>query len=407
VSTTLAQLESEQQQTPMTLTVSETRETKANSGVRHSESLPVQTLECHETTIGSMGWTEQEDRRLIELHRKYGNRWALIKKFMGGKTGQQCLKRWRYTLDPAVRKDSWTKEETEKLLKLQKELGSKWSDIARKLGTGRTDIQCRYRFFRVISGKAANTVSRETSRLYKSASLWDSKTYEEEVSGRQPNRPVEMQRRSSDPGSEAVVISSMQPEIRRYRTNSEASLSFSSRFCDGTRNPCTQHSPNSFIYQEHAGTHHRVVESDSSPTVCPDCGIARVRPSHSFSSSRGIFDTNYISPSASPFSKQERWAALDSMMGITSGSFSQDDSLRTFQSQVLPVFGDRNVSKEASYDSLMGIPSTVSGASVPHLSLKGDSYHILPPLHMDRMKTVPAIEDPAMKDNWNLPPLRE
>jgi hypothetical protein len=94
-----------------------------------------------------------------------------------------------------------------------------------------------------------------------------------------------------------------------------------------------------------------VVESDSLPTVCPSFGIARISPSHSFLS-RAIDDAHYISPGASLFSKQVRWIALDSMIGIPSQCFAQNESLGTFQSQVLPVIRERSLNEEASYTTL-------------------------------------------------------
>ncbi|GJQ09861.1 hypothetical protein GpartN1_g1652.t1 [Galdieria partita] len=392
----------------MTVVVSEKGENKGNNVLFDSKSLFMQKLENHESPVGSLGWTEQEDRRLIELHRKYGNRWALIKKFMGGKTGQQCLKRWRYTLDPSVRKDSWTKEETEKLMKLHEELGSKWSDIARKLGTGRTDIQCRYRYFRVLAGKASNTVSRDSSRLYRTYSVCDSSNAGEEMGNKYVEWPSNMQRRSSDPGRSAGV-SLAQSERLCYPTKTEASHSFGSQHDDrawffGER--CAQHSYYGNNGQEHSGALDSLMKDNAAPTVCPDCGIARVRPLNSGSISKITESNGMTHPSfIASFSDQEHWIALDSMMGVPRGGPLQCESLGSVAITPLPAFRDRMVNEEASLSSLMGVCSVVSRASETAATWKGDSCNILPPLHMNRMNTFVSEDDSLVMESCNLPPL--
>ena len=48
-------------------------------------------------------------------------------------------------IDPSVRRDKWTVEEEYKILKLWKELGSKWHEISLNV-EGRTEIQVKNRF---------------------------------------------------------------------------------------------------------------------------------------------------------------------------------------------------------------------------------------------------------------------
>ncbi len=40
------------------------------------------------------GWSEDEDRRLTALHRRYGSRWSQICHDISGRTAQQCRARW-------------------------------------------------------------------------------------------------------------------------------------------------------------------------------------------------------------------------------------------------------------------------------------------------------------------------
>lgn len=58
---------------------------------------------------------------------------------------RQCRERWINVIDPSVRRGKWTIEEEFKILKLWKELGSKWHEISLQV-EGRTEIQVKNRF---------------------------------------------------------------------------------------------------------------------------------------------------------------------------------------------------------------------------------------------------------------------
>ena len=43
--------------------------------------------------------------------------WGVIGAQLNGRTGKQCRERWHNQLDPAIRKDPWTREEEDILLR--------------------------------------------------------------------------------------------------------------------------------------------------------------------------------------------------------------------------------------------------------------------------------------------------
>ena len=84
-------------------------------------------------------WTEQEDKKLIELVEKFGaEKWAYISKYFPDRIGKQCRERWFNHLNPSVNKTSWSDEEEWILFIQHKKLGNKWSQLCKFL-PGRTD----------------------------------------------------------------------------------------------------------------------------------------------------------------------------------------------------------------------------------------------------------------------------
>jgi hypothetical protein len=92
-------------------------------------------------------WTEEEDKRLLEAITKFGaQRWPLIASMVArGRAGKQCRERWFNHLCPAVKKGEWTEEEDRIIQEGVQELGTKWSEIVKRL-PGRTDNAIKNRF---------------------------------------------------------------------------------------------------------------------------------------------------------------------------------------------------------------------------------------------------------------------
>ncbi|KAK9766940.1 Myb- protein A [Basidiobolus ranarum] len=91
-------------------------------------------------------WSREEDESLLELMDmpEYRSRWKVISEALG-RTPESCMIRWRFNLDPKLRKGKWTQEEDATLLDLIKEHGRRWSVIANKIE--RSEHSCLVRYY--------------------------------------------------------------------------------------------------------------------------------------------------------------------------------------------------------------------------------------------------------------------
>ena len=65
---------------------------------------------------------------------------ALVAQQLPGRTGKQCRERWHNHLDFDIRKDAWSLEEDRKLLELQRKYGNKVSALPRAPATPRARV---------------------------------------------------------------------------------------------------------------------------------------------------------------------------------------------------------------------------------------------------------------------------
>jgi hypothetical protein len=106
-----------------------------------------------------------EDQQLIRLVSLYGSKqWTAIAAHIPLHTPKQCRERWHYHLNPSINKGTWTAEEDEILCEKHKELGNRWTEIAKFL-PGRTDSSIKSRWHTVVRAQAKMQIEREKISL--------------------------------------------------------------------------------------------------------------------------------------------------------------------------------------------------------------------------------------------------
>ena len=84
-------------------------------------------------------WTEDEDRKLIELVHQFGSKdWKNTSAHLPGRNAKQCRERYINHLDPTLCKEKWTPLEDHIIFEAHKKHGNQWSKIASMLPLKRT-----------------------------------------------------------------------------------------------------------------------------------------------------------------------------------------------------------------------------------------------------------------------------
>ena len=65
------------------------------------------------------------------------------------KSSKQCRARWTHQLHPSLKKSKWTEEESKRLLEIHQKYGSHWKNISYEF-PGRTDNFLKNQFFSLI-----------------------------------------------------------------------------------------------------------------------------------------------------------------------------------------------------------------------------------------------------------------
>ncbi|KAK2963722.1 hypothetical protein BLNAU_1288 [Blattamonas nauphoetae] len=132
-----------------------TKEEEEESGEKNEEKSTENQAEA--TTLEqaplsqTREWSASEDKLLSEAVDALGtNDWtAIAEKVGGGRDPIACSQHWYSELSPQIRTEAWSQEEDAILRREVERFGtSDWTQVAAGL-SGRTDIQCRYRWKRL------------------------------------------------------------------------------------------------------------------------------------------------------------------------------------------------------------------------------------------------------------------
>ncbi|XP_006363368.1 transcription factor MYB48 [Solanum tuberosum] len=124
-------------------------------------------------------WTEEEDVQLLFYVKLFGDRrWDFLAKVSGLKrTGKSCRLRWVNYLNPDLKHGKMTPQEERLVLELHSKWGNRWSRIARKI-PGRTDNEIK-NYWRTHMRKKAQEQRKKSSISPSSSSSSSSITHEE------------------------------------------------------------------------------------------------------------------------------------------------------------------------------------------------------------------------------------
>ena len=96
--------------------------------------IPIKKKGKKNSTSHKGSWAREEDDLLTNIVQRNGQKgWSKIAKQLKGRTGKQCRERWYNHLDPAIRKDPWTPEEDKLIIEMHDKIGNKWAEIAKLL----------------------------------------------------------------------------------------------------------------------------------------------------------------------------------------------------------------------------------------------------------------------------------
>ncbi|KAK4137959.1 hypothetical protein BT67DRAFT_447643 [Trichocladium antarcticum] len=85
-------------------------------------------------------WSQAEDGCLLQLINQTGQlNWVQISKAMGSRTAKQCRERFHQNLKPSLNQAPIGQQEGHQIESLVAQVGPKWAEIARQLGTNRCD----------------------------------------------------------------------------------------------------------------------------------------------------------------------------------------------------------------------------------------------------------------------------
>lgn len=162
-------------------------------------------------------WTAEEDAQLRLAVDLYGHAWMEVASVIPGRNNEQCRDRWTERINPKVPRGKWTAEEDRRLISAIDELGvGKWKEVSERVGTGRTDNTCRYRYDFLKGSNSSNT-----SRAASEAQVTNATTGSSSKAKQRTRKGKEREISSGPTATSAQVDDAPQESHTRRRGNKQ------------------------------------------------------------------------------------------------------------------------------------------------------------------------------------------
>lgn len=175
--------------------------------------------------VRSRSWSQEEDDLVQVLVSQVGpKKWALIASQLSGKTQKQAYARWRDYLQPGLTSRPWTRWEEIHLLDCQAHIGNQWAILARFM-PGRSPNAIKNRFHATKRKKERNTGAVENEKKDISKGNMTSLTRESEGEGDKSSRkqPPEQPEKKRDEKNKAIDAKTAQTKAAAQAPSSSPS----------------------------------------------------------------------------------------------------------------------------------------------------------------------------------------
>ncbi|CDK29962.1 unnamed protein product [Kuraishia capsulata CBS 1993] len=110
-------------------------------------------------------WTAEEDEMLIEAFKEFGTSWTNVAKRLEGRSAGQCSKRYNDVLNPKAKErlKPWDTQQDIELVRKVKNYGTRWTVIAAEF-EGRSGLSCRNRWRSIVTRLAKNRAPEEIKK---------------------------------------------------------------------------------------------------------------------------------------------------------------------------------------------------------------------------------------------------